>query len=521
MKSRAHRITPLLLLLSALIALLAARNAGAGAWRAAVDPAVLAAYQEAEEVEFIVLLTERTDLSMAREQSSKLAKGRFTYRALRETASASQADLLAELSNAGLSSGVTYRPFWIVNAVWVKADADILRQLAQRQDVKYIYGNPRLPFDAPVTQDPGLNPDATETVEWNLSLIGAPELWQRAIDGRGVVIGGQDTGYDWRHDALINQYRGWDGQSENHDYNWHDAIHSSDGVCGADSDEPCDDHGHGTHTMGTMVGDDGGSNKIGVAPAARWIGCRNMDRGVGTPATYIECFEWFIAPTKIDGSDPEPSMAPDIINNSWSCPPDEGCNDPGILQDAVDAVRAAGILTVQSAGNRGPGCATIDTPAAIYDASLTVGATTSSDHIASYSSRGPVLIDGSGRQKPDVVAPGSAIRSSYLNGGYNTLSGTSMAAPHVAGLAALLISAVPNLAGQVDRLESLILDSAVHKTSSQTCFHLPGDQVPNAVFGHGRIDAVAALRLTLPHKIILLMIHHNSPIGSTDAMYTR
>ena len=80
-------------------------------------------------------------------------------------------------------------------------------------------------------------------------------------------------------------YRGWDGQNADHDYNWHDSIHDSVGnPCGNDSPEPCDDSGHGTHTTGTMVGDDGAGNQIGMAPGAKWVGCRNMDTGVGTPA---------------------------------------------------------------------------------------------------------------------------------------------------------------------------------------------------------------------------------------------
>ncbi len=322
-----------------------------------------------------------------------------------------------------------------------------------------------------------------------------------------MVIGGQDTGYDWDHPALKNHYRGWDGQDLNNDYSWHDAIHSGGGVCGADSPVPCDDYGHGTHTMGIMVGDDGVNNKIGVAPGAKWIGCRNMDQGVGTPLTYIECFQWFIAPTAGDGNNPDPSMAPDIINNSWSCPQSEGCTDPEILRAAVEAVRAAGILTIQSAGNSGPQCATISTPAAIYDASFTVGATTNSDQIAGFSSRGPVTVDGSQRAKPDVAAPGSAIRSSCPGGdGYTSLSGTSMASPHVAGLAALIISASPDLAGQVGRLELIMAASAVSRTSAQDCPGLPGDQIPNAAYGYGRIDAVAAVRLAQGPRLSLPLV---------------
>ncbi len=152
-------------------------------------------------------------------------------------------------------------------------------------------------------------------------------MWAAGYTGQGAVIGGQDTGYDWDHPALKNQYRGWNGASADHDYNWHDAIHVTGSICGANSPEPCDDDDHGTHTMGTMVGDDGLGNQIGMAPGARWIGCRNMNDGVGTPATYTECYEWFIAPYPVGGTPDQgdPSKAPDVINNSWGCPPSEGC----------------------------------------------------------------------------------------------------------------------------------------------------------------------------------------------------
>ena len=194
--------------------------------------------------------------------------------------------------------------------------------------------------------------------------------------GQGVVIGGQDTGYQWDHPALKNQYRGWNGAIADHDYNWHDAIHSGSGgnPCGYNSPFPCDDYGHGTHTMGTMVGDDGGANQIGMAPGARWIGCRNMDNGLGSPSTYAECYQWFVAPTRVDGSEPRPDLAPDVINNSWGCPPSEGCNPDSLLivvQNLVDA----GIVTAHSAGNSGSGCSFVDTPAAIYEELFTVGAT--------------------------------------------------------------------------------------------------------------------------------------------------
>ncbi len=247
-----------------------------------------------------------------------------------------------------------------------------------------------------------------------------------------------------------------------------------------------------------IVGDDGGSNQIGMAPGAKWIGCRNMDVGVGTPATYAECYQWFVAPTDLAGQNPDPSKAPDVINNSWGCPPSEGCTDPNVLLTVVQNVRAAGIVTVHSAGNDGSSCSTVADPAAIYDESFSVGATSSNDTIASFSSRGPVTVDGSNRLKPDISAPGDSIRSSTRDGGYQGgWSGTSMAGPHVAGLVALLLSANPGLAGDVDLIEGIIEQTAVPRTTTQGCGgDLPG-QVPNNVYGWGRIDAVAALAYPL------------------------
>ncbi|MCB0230527.1 MAG: S8 family serine peptidase, partial [Anaerolineae bacterium] len=318
--------------------------------------------------------------------------------------------------------------------------------------------------------------------------------------------------YQWDHPALKNQYRGWNGSSADHDYSWHDSIHSGGGVCGADSAFPCDDHGHGTHTMGTMVGDDGGTNQIGMAPGARWIGCRNMNQGNGTPTTYSECYQWFIAPTTVAGTNPDPAMAPDVINNSWGCPVSEGCTDPNVMLTIVDNVRAAGIMTVHSAGNSGSACSTVNEPSAIYDSSYSVGATSSTDAIASFSSRGPVTVDGSNRLKPDISAPGVGIRSSYPGSTYASgWSGTSMAGPHVAGLVALLISARPDWAGNVDQLENTINSTAIGLTTAQQCGTVPGSQIPNNTFGYGRIDAFAAYQAAVIPTAVSLSDFSGSP----------
>ena len=367
-----------------------------------VDPWVLETASRGD-TEFLVMLREQGDLRGARALSSKAQKGAFVMDALRSTAERSQRPLLEFL----VRRGVEHRPFWVANMIWVRGSSSLIEELAARSDVFHIYANPKVRFDGPVASGPAPDfPASPDAIEWGVVKVHAPEVWALGFTGQGIVVGGQDTGYEWDHPAIKLKYRGWLGLAANHNYNWHDAIHSGGGSCGADSAEPCDDHSHGTHTMGTMVGDDGFSNQIGVAPGAKWIGCRNMDEGVGTPTTYSECFEWFIAPTNLAGANPDPAKAPHVINNSWGCPPSEGCTDPAILQTVVENTRAAGIEVVVSAGNAGSGCSSVEDPAAIYDASFSIGATDSSDNIAGFSSRGPVTIDGSGRMKPDVSAPG-------------------------------------------------------------------------------------------------------------------
>ena len=490
------RSSPAVILALALISVPAV-PAAATAASDKISPALSRAFAAAPDgrAEMLIVLAEQADLAPARELVGKEARVRFVFERLTATAERSQAPLLAELARLG----VPQRSFWAANFVWTEGDRALAQRLAARGDVARLDTNPRLILEEPTVDPDALLPEAPDAVEWNIVKVNADDVWLLGHNGQGAVIAGQDTGYRWDHTALKEKYRGWNGAAANHNYNWHDAIHSGGGTCGANATAPCDDQGHGTHTMGTMVGDDGGANQIGMAPGARWIGCRNMDVGVGTPTTYIECFQWFIAPTDLAGLNPDPAMAPDVINNSWGCPPSEGCN-PGnfaVMQLVVENVRAAGIFVAVSAGNAGPSCSSVEDPAAIYDASFSVGATDSGDFIASFSSRGPVTVDGSNRMKPDISAPGVNIRSSTRDGSYQGgWDGTSMAGPHVAGLVGLMISAVPAVAGDVDRLEDLIRDSAVHPNFTVEC-GVPSGVFPNNTFGAGRIDALAAVNLLL------------------------
>lgn len=458
-----------------------------------LSPWVMQRTANGEEAEFLVVLADQADLSLADSFETKEEKGRYVFEALLAKARETQPRLLGWLDERKIE----HRAFYIVNAILVKGSRDIALELAAREDVARIEGNPQLRGIQPIGVDDN---DAAnllsqqQAIEPGINYIRAPEVWALGFTGQGIVIGGQDTGVTWDHPALRNQYRGWDGVSANHDYNWHDSIHDQGGACGPDSKTPCDDNNHGTHTMGTAVGTEGAVNQIGVAPGSKFIACRNMDRGAGTPATYLECFEFFLAPYPV-GVTPaqgDPSKAPHITTNSWSCPPSEGCS-PNTLQSAVEVHRAAGIMTVVSAGNEGlRGCSSVIDPPAIYDASYSVGAiNASTGEIAGFSSRGPVIIDGSNRIKPDISAPGVNVRSSIRNGGYLSLQGTSMAAPHVAGAVALLWSARPELRGKIDLTENILNESGV-RVETTDC---GSGSLQNNVYGFGRLDVKAALDL--------------------------
>jgi subtilisin family serine protease len=453
----------------------------AAAWQAKVDPGLLRSPAATERV--LVVLAEQADLGGAARVHGKQRKGRFVYERLREVAARTQGALVEDLAR----SGAEPRPFWIVNMVAARADPEAVRRLAGRPEVARILADPTVRQALPAAE---LVARAATEVEPNLQRVRAPQVfWARGFTGQGVVIAGQDTGVDWRHPALRGSYRGAEGAGVAHDYNWHDAIHDSDGRCGVDSREPCDDGNHGTHTLGIAIGREGEEHQIGVAPGARWIACRNMDDGAGTPSTYSECFQWMLAPTDLDGANPDPTRAPDVITNSWICPPSEGCIDPTVLDRVVRNVRAAGIVVVASAGNDGPDCSSLAVPPSTIDASLTVGALSRDEGLATFSSRGPVTIDGSGRVKPDIAAPGVGIVSSVPGTEYVSLSGTSMAAPHVAGMAALVLSAAECLRGDPDGIEAHLLSRAKPRTHPASCGGISGDEVPNPFFGFGQLRA--------------------------------
>jgi serine protease AprX len=456
-----------------------------------IPAAVLADTVDNRVGDFLVILNSQPQMKfLAGIEPDRKKRRNMMVRILRQAAVSSQPGVTAELDRLG----ARYRPFWIINAIAVKGTRTVVETLALREDVIRIESDrafPVLPEDSQLTL-----PASPNAPPWNIQMIKAPFLWGLGFTGEGRVYANADTGVQWDHPALKNKYRGWAGQAADHNYHWWDAVHedlngNGSNPCGFSSPVPCDDNGHGTHTLGTGVGDDGESHQIGVAPGAKWIACRNMEDRFGRPSTYLECYQFFLAPWDLNGQNPDPDKAPDVIGNSYGCYTSEGCS-PHTLQQALENLRAAGIFVAASAGNKGSSCESIVDPPGLEDSVVTVGGVNNWEEMDGGSSRGPVSVDGSYRMKPDLVAPGVNVLSSLNGNTYTTMSGTSMAAPHVAGGVALLWSAFPQLAGQVDQTETILKQSAKKIIATQTCGGIPPTQVPNPVFGYGLLDLQAA-----------------------------
>ncbi|WP_428967111.1 S8 family serine peptidase [Micromonospora fluostatini] len=388
------------------------------------------------------------------------------HRRLVATADRTQAGLRRDLTRLRLD----HTPYYLVNAIETDGGPGVRAWLSRRPEVARVLVSQRLrPLPAPPPVSHGDQPPPTGPA-WNISLIGADRVWSElGVTGSGVVVGTSDSGVDGAHPALAGGFRG--GADS-----WYDPWEQSR--------TPGDRSGHGTHTLGSAVGGGG----IGVAPGAQWTGCVNLDRNLGNPARYLDCLQFMLAPFPVGGdpfTDGRPARAPQVLTNSWGCPPVEGC-DPGALRPATAALEAAGIFVVAAAGNTGPYCDSIQDPPATYPDVLTVGAVDRRRQVTDFSSRGSVP---RGVAKPDLVAPGAGILSAMPGGGYATLDGTSMATPQVAGVVALMWSANPALVGDLDRTRRILRDTATPaRPTSDAC---GGDA---AVSGAGLVDAYAAVR---------------------------
>lgn len=482
-RSRSRIATLLVVSLVLVVTAIVASPSGASAPTATgkVAGSVLRATAAGRASSFLVVLDDQRDVSEAAGLGTKAAKGRYVFAALRAHADRTQAPLRAFLDRRGAA----YRSHFLVNALAVTGTRDLVDALAARDDVARIEPNhwvrsAHLPQRA---ARPAHAPRTPDGIEWGVKKVRAPQVWMTGNGGQGIVLGNIDTGQQWDHQALRPHYRGWNGGSADHNHNWYDTI---------DGGPPEDPNGHGTHTAGTMVGAEG-TNYIGVAPGAEWIGCRSMNAsGLGNPSTYITCLEFMLAPFDLQGQNPNPDLAPVAVSNSWYCAVPEECPGQGTLHGAVRNLRLAGIVPVFSAGNNGPFCDTVGDfgPPAQYPESYSVGATNVADRLAFFSSRGPAQTPAGDIVKPDIVAPGENVRSAYPPNTYAVLSGTSMASPHIAGVIALIHHAKPHLIGDVDGTLALINGTAWHRNSSD-CGSDGG--YPNHLYGYGLANAQRAV----------------------------
>ncbi|MEV4759061.1 S8 family serine peptidase [Micromonospora sp. NPDC049559] len=421
-----------------------------------------------------VVLREQADLSGvptgAFGQAGRDARAREVYRRLVATAERTQAGLRRDLDRLHLR----YTPYYLVNGVDVEGGPGIRAWLARRPGVARVLLDQRLrplPAAAGVSRGDAAAPAGPQ---WNIRMIGADRVREQlGVDGTGIVVGSSDSGVDGGHPALANGFRGGDDS-------WYDPWNGTR--------SPTDHGGHGTHTLATAVGGGG----VGVAPGARWIGCVNLDRNLGSPAHYLDCLQFMLAPFPPGGNpfaDGRPERAPHVLTNSWGCPPIEGC-DATALAPATAALAAAGIFFVAAAGNTGPRCGSVEDPPAPYADVFTVGAVDRAREVTDFSSRGPT---GGGAAKPDVVAPGAGVLSAMPGGTYEALDGTSMAAPHVAGVVALMWSANPALVGDLARTRAILRETAAPASYRSPA---PSEECgqPENVRGTGLVDAYAAVR---------------------------
>jgi subtilisin family serine protease len=441
----------------------------------------------------IVRLAAAPDLAAAESMPRGAQRKQAVWDALQATAAASQAPLLAvadALHGAGLVTDVqslTSPNALVVTPTFGQAKA--VFEAFQREGVDSIWSNfdgslmwspatgvvePELPgagsgeqSQAPSGWAAGARssaPTSSAPTNWGLAAIGAPAAWADGVTGAGLVYGSIDSGVDGSHPALRDAYRGAmpDG-SVVHDHNWMDLELPWSGG-------PTDPMGHGTHTTGTAVG-----AGVGVAPGARWIGVSAVN---GAADSFLKAMQWMQAPTRVDGTDPDPAAAPDVIGMSWGF----GVDGQDLFGPSLHALAAAGIELVKSAGNDGAlGPGSIGTPAN-YDEVIVVGSVDEQGRVAASSSRGPATRpDGTQIAKPDLVAPGVHVPSSTPGGAWREASGTSMAQPHVAGAVLLVLERYPQLT------HSQLVEAL---TSSARDIEAPGWD-PDS--GAGVLDVPAAL----------------------------
>ncbi|MFI6478342.1 S8 family serine peptidase [Nonomuraea sp. NPDC050663] len=433
-----------------------------------IDKAVAADLDQDDKATFWVRVKGQASLAEARRATTKTAKAKSVYETKTQFAKSTQANVIDLLK----SVKADFTSYWLVNAVKVTGDAKLAAELAKLPEVTAL--TPIRVLEVPkVVEAP--SQAQVNAVEWNIDRVGAPRVWSElGVRGEGIVVAHIDTGADLTHPEIASRYRGRNADGTfDHNYNWHDPAD----ICPTAA--PCDNQGHGTHVMGTMLGQNG----IGVAPGATWIAAKGCEARTCSDASLLSAGQWIAAPTDLSGANPRPELAPDIVNNSWGGPG----GDPW-YQEIVDSWVAAGIFPMFSSGNSGPACGTAGSPGD-YLNSYSTGGFDINNAIYTNSSRGSASRP---ETKPNISAPAVSVRSSVPGGGYDNYTGTSMASPHVAATVALMWSAAPALIGDIDATRQLLDDTAID-VDDLGCGGTADD---NGNWGEGRLDAFAAVQAT-------------------------
>lgn len=409
-----------------------------------------------------VIVTFKGKLDLARlPEKSRHHRRTELIRRLKNRAELAQSGTKRLLKDRGVLSG---KNLWIINGLAIEADPATIHALASRPEVL------RIQQDRVIVMDSAIPSEISGPAEINLELINAPALWQRGFAGQGVTVAIVDSGVDPDHPDLGPRWRGGNNS-------WFDPN--------GEHADPFDADGHGTGVLGVILGGAEGGTQIGVAPEAQWIAVKLFnDAGVGTLSNILQGFGWLLDP---DG-DLSTDDAPDVVNNSWNISESENqCFRD--IEPAIRMLKEAGIAVVFAGGNSGPAPFTSLSPCNNPDAFAvgSVGSAASATLVSAFSSRGPSACDGS--IFPEIVAPGYAIRTADLTLGsapgqaYSYFSGTSLAAPHVTGVMALLLSAFPDI-------QPLALETALKMAASD--LGLAGSDND---YGFGLLDADAAFSL--------------------------
>jgi len=435
-----------------------------------VEPAVLEAMSTKGSSDFVIEMAEHADLKAAYQIKDWSERGWYVYKTLKEVADRTQKPIILMLEQ----KGIKYQSFFAGNEIAITAgEMTTLSQVAALDSVEHIR-SPRTAYIDPI---PSLSKDlfnfTIQSLDWGITDTNADEFWSTfGIQGDGIVVANIDTGVQWDHPALDQAYKC--GTNPSDPKCWYDPSN----VCGGSM---CDNNGHGTHTMGTMVGDDDPTltYQVGMAPSAQWIACKGCESNSCSEYALKACADWILAPNS------NPDNRPNIVNNSWG---DDGGDHWYLAQ--VKAWRAAGIFPAFSVGNDGPTCGSLGSPGD-YQESFGSAAHGSSRTIASFSSRGPGYFGDDPYTKPNISAPGVSICSSMPSSGWNCgYSGTSMASPHSAGAVALLWSCNRSLIGNMEATFEVLQNSA-DTPPAGTC-GAPADGEGNYTYGYGYLNVLAA-----------------------------